>query len=111
MKNLLVTGGAGFIGSNFVIYMLDKYADYNIIVYDKLTYAGNLDNLLGVADDPRYHFVQGIFVTPPPSLLPSKHTILTPLSILRLKPMLTAPSWTRMRLSRPAFTARMSFWK
>lgn len=59
MKNLLVTGGAGFIGSNFVIYMLDKYADYNIVVYDKLTYAGNLDNLLGVADNSRYHFVQG----------------------------------------------------
>ena len=59
MKNLLVTGGAGFIGSNFVIYMLDKYADYNIVVYDKLTYAGNLDNLLGVVDNPRYHFVQG----------------------------------------------------
>ncbi len=59
MKNLLVTGGAGFIGSNFVIYMLDKYADYNIVVYDKLTYAGNLDNLLSVADNPHYHFVQG----------------------------------------------------
>ncbi len=59
MKNILVTGGAGFIGSNFVIYMLDKYADYNIVVYDKLTYAGNLDNLLGVADNQRYQFVQG----------------------------------------------------
>jgi dTDP-glucose 4,6-dehydratase len=55
----MVTGGAGFIGSNFVLYMLDKYPDYNIIVYDKLTYAGNLDNLLGVSDDPRYHFVRG----------------------------------------------------
>ncbi len=59
MKNLLVTGGAGFIGSNFVIYMLNKYPDYSIIVYDKLTYAGNLDNLLEVSDEPRYHFVQG----------------------------------------------------
>jgi len=59
MKNLLVTGGAGFIGSNFVIYMLDKYEDYNIIVYDKLTYAGNLENLLDVSDDPRYHFIKG----------------------------------------------------
>ncbi len=59
MKNILVTGGAGFIGSNFVIYMLDKYADYNIVVYDKLTYAGNLDNLLQVKDDPRYSFVKG----------------------------------------------------
>jgi dTDP-D-glucose 4,6-dehydratase len=39
--------------------MLDKYRDYNLVVYDKLTYAGNLDNLRGVADDPRYHFVKG----------------------------------------------------
>lgn len=59
MKNILVTGGAGFIGSNFVIHMLAKYPEYHIIVYDKLTYAGNLDNLLEVSDDPRYHFVRG----------------------------------------------------
>jgi dTDP-glucose 4,6-dehydratase len=55
----MVTGGAGFIGSNFVAYMLDKYEQYNILVYDKLTYAGNLDNLLPVADDPRYQFIRG----------------------------------------------------
>lgn len=59
MKNLLITGGAGFIGSNFVIYMLNKFPAYNLVVYDKLTYAGNLDNLLAVADDPRYRFVKG----------------------------------------------------
>jgi len=59
VKNILVTGGAGFIGSNFVLYMMEKYPDYHIIVYDKLTYAGNLDNLLAVHDDPRYHFVKG----------------------------------------------------
>jgi dTDP-glucose 4,6-dehydratase len=59
MKNILVSGGAGFIGSNFVIYMLEKYSDYNIVVYDKLTYAGNLDNLLEVSDEPRYRFVKG----------------------------------------------------
>ncbi|WP_420645693.1 dTDP-glucose 4,6-dehydratase [Candidatus Leptofilum sp.] len=59
MKNIIVTGGAGFIGANFVLHMLNKYDDYNIIVYDKLTYAGNLDNLLDVKDDPRYAFVQG----------------------------------------------------
>ena len=59
MKNIIVTGGAGFIGANFVLHMLNKYSDYNIIVYDKLTYAGNLDNLLDVKDDPRYAFVQG----------------------------------------------------
>lgn len=59
MKNLLITGGAGFIGSNFVHHVLGKYPDYRVVVYDKLTYAGNLDNLRDVADDPRYTFVQG----------------------------------------------------
>jgi len=59
LKNLLVTGGAGFIGSNFVHHILDKYRDYKVVVYDKLTYAGNLDNLRDVADDPRYSFVRG----------------------------------------------------
>lgn len=58
MKNIMITGGAGFIGSNFVIHLLNTYSDYNILVYDKLTYAGNLDNLLEVSDDPRYHFVR-----------------------------------------------------
>ena len=59
MRNLLVTGGAGFIGSNFVHYMLERYPDYRIVVYDKLTYAGRLENLEPVADNPRYHFVRG----------------------------------------------------
>jgi dTDP-glucose 4,6-dehydratase len=59
MRNIMITGGAGFIGSNFVLHMLANYDDYQIVVYDKLTYAGNLDNLRQVADDPRYHFVQG----------------------------------------------------
>ena len=59
MKNIMVTGGAGFIGANFVLYMRRTHPEYNIIVYDKLTYAGNLDNLLDVSDDPQYHFVKG----------------------------------------------------
>ena len=59
MESLLITGGAGFIGSNFVHHVLDKYPDCRVVVYDKLTYAGNLDNLLDVADDPRYSFVRG----------------------------------------------------
>ncbi|HYF62901.1 MAG TPA: dTDP-glucose 4,6-dehydratase, partial [Herpetosiphonaceae bacterium] len=59
MRNLLVTGGAGFIGANFVHHMLQKYSDYTITVYDKLTYAGNMDNLKPVANDPRLRFVQG----------------------------------------------------
>jgi len=61
LQNLLITGGAGFIGSNFVRYMLEKYPDYRLVVYDKLTYAGNLDNLKDVAESfaGRYTFIRG----------------------------------------------------
>ncbi|MCU0464868.1 MAG: dTDP-glucose 4,6-dehydratase [Anaerolineae bacterium] len=59
MKNLLVTGAAGFIGSAFARYMVAKYPHYNIIVYDKLTYAGNLDNLLPIDDEDNYRFERG----------------------------------------------------
>jgi len=59
MNNFLITGGAGFIGSNFVRYLLNKYANYRVVVYDKLTYAGNLDNLRDVATHPRYAFLRG----------------------------------------------------
>jgi len=56
---LLVTGGAGFIGSNFIHYMLRKYLNCRIINLDKLTYAGNLDNLKDIEKDPRYEFIKG----------------------------------------------------
>lgn len=56
---LLVAGGAGFIGSNFIHYMLDAYQDVEIVNFDKLTYAGNLDNLKDVEKNPRYSFVKG----------------------------------------------------
>ncbi len=59
MKNLLVTGGAGFIGSHFIRSMLRKYPEYRIVNLDKLTYAGNPDNLRDVEKDPRYAFVHG----------------------------------------------------
>ena len=58
MKNILVTGGAGFIGSNFIRYMLNKYNNYNIINYDKLTYAGNIRNLVGVDKYKNYKFIK-----------------------------------------------------
>ena len=58
MKTILVTGGAGFIGSNFVKYMLEKHPDYRIINVDLLTYAGNLENLKAVADNPNYVFIK-----------------------------------------------------
>lgn len=59
MKSLLLTGCAGFIGSNFVPYFLEKYPDYTIINLDLLTYAGNMENLVEVANNERHIFVQG----------------------------------------------------
>lgn len=58
-KKLFITGGAGFIGSNFIRYILNKYQDYDILNFDKLTYAGNLDNLKDVENDSRYKFIKG----------------------------------------------------
>ena len=59
MRDILVTGGAGFIGSNFCRLMLDKYPECRITVLDALTYAGNLDNLADMRDNPRFEFVHG----------------------------------------------------
>jgi dTDP-glucose 4,6-dehydratase len=56
---LLVTGGAGFIGSNFIHYVLKEHPDWEVVNLDKLTYAGNLENLKDVEGDPRYRFVKG----------------------------------------------------
>ena len=59
MKNILLTGTAGFIGSNFVPYFLEKYQEYNLVNLDFLTYAGDLENLKECNDNPRYKFVKG----------------------------------------------------
>ena len=56
--NIIVTGGAGFIGSNFIFHMLKKYPDYRIICLDCLTYAGNLSTLAPVMDNPNFRFVK-----------------------------------------------------
>lgn len=55
---IMVTGGAGFIGSNFVFYILKKYPDYRVICLDKLTYAGNLSTLASIKDNPKFRFVK-----------------------------------------------------
>lgn len=56
---ILVTGGCGFIGSNFIRYFLNSYNSYNLINVDKLTYAGNLENLSDISYSPRYQFIKG----------------------------------------------------
>ena len=59
MKNILITGGAGFIGSNFILYFLQKYPNYHLINVDLLTYAGDLENLKGVECYTNYTFIKG----------------------------------------------------
>ena len=62
---ILVTGGAGFIGSNFINHVLNLSKDYSVVNYDKLTYAGNLANLDSVVDHPQYTFIKGDICDPP----------------------------------------------
>ena len=59
MTKILVTGGAGFIGSNFVRYMVNKYSEYEIVNLDALTYCGNLENLKDIENHDNYSFVKG----------------------------------------------------
>ncbi len=59
MRRFLVSGGAGFIGCNFVRHLLNAHPDYHVTVLDKLTYAGNPDNLLDIQNNPRYRFIKG----------------------------------------------------
>jgi len=65
MVNVLVTGGAGFIGSNFVRYALQTHPDWHVTTLDKLTYAGRKENLHDVIDDPRHTFVHGDIIDAP----------------------------------------------
>ncbi len=64
MSRLLITGGAGFIGSNFIHYWLKNHPDDQIVNLDKLTYAGNLDNLKSIENDPNYSFIKGDITNP-----------------------------------------------
>ncbi len=56
---IIVTGGAGFIGSNYIFYLLGKYPQDRVVCLDKLTYAGNLSTLRNVMDKPNFRFVKG----------------------------------------------------
>jgi dTDP-glucose 4,6-dehydratase len=68
MKNVLVTGGAGFIGSNFVRYLLREDSQVRVVNLDALTYAGSLENLKDLPDPGRHVFVQGDICDPPCSM-------------------------------------------
>src|SRR5438552_3801500 len=65
MRNILVTGGAGFIGANFIYYWLNRHAKDKITVLDALTYAGNLKNLARVSHFPNYQFIKGNILDKP----------------------------------------------
>ena len=58
--NIFVAGGAGFIGSNFIRYILKKHKNINVLNYDAITYSGNLDNLKDVENNKRYKFIKGM---------------------------------------------------
>jgi dTDP-glucose 4,6-dehydratase len=64
MKNILVTGGAGFIGANFIQHTLSHHPNISITNLDALTYSGNLDNLRSIQDSSNYHFIKGDICNP-----------------------------------------------
>ena len=97
----LVTGGAGFIGSNFVFYMLDKYPEDQIICLDKLTYAGNLETLEGVMENPGLPLSKGILLTERRFTPCLRKSVRTSWSTLRRKAMWTAQWWIRVSFCRP----------
>ena len=99
--NIIVTGGAGFIGSNFVFHMLKKYPDYRIICLDKLTYAGNLSTLAPVMDNPNFRFVKADIC----DREAVKKNIRTSWSTLRQNLMLTVLSKILVSFSRQILSA------
>lgn len=107
---IIVTGGAGFIGSNFIFYMLKKHADYRIVCLDKLTYAGNLSTLASIADNPSFRFVKAdicdkqavekLFEEEKPDIIVN----------LRQNRMLTALLKIREYSLKPIYSARKHLW-
>jgi nucleoside-diphosphate-sugar epimerase len=99
---VLVTGGAGFIGSNFVRFLLSARRDVEIVNFDKLTYAGNPESLTDVAQDPRYHFVCGDI---------ADRNAVGELFTLPRRRMLIAALRTLLPFSRPTLSALNVFWR
>ena len=97
---IIVTGGAGFIGSNFIFHMLKEYPDYRIVCLDKLTYAGNLSTLAPVMDNLNFRFVKADICDREAVNKLLKKNIRTSWSTLPQKAMLTVPSKTRASSSR-----------
>ena len=95
-QNILVTGGAGFIGCNYIRYMLTKYKNISIVNLDKLTYAGSLDNLADLPDPSRHQFIRGDICDQ--LMVASGNIKSIPLCILLQKVMLTARSLVRLPL-------------
>ena len=91
-RRILVTGGAGFIGANFIRYWLAKYPEDRIVNYDALTYAGNLENLADVEDNPQYRFVHADICDQPTSNVSSKKSVSTMWHTWQPSHMWTAPS-------------------
>ena len=100
MKKYLITGCAGFIGSNFVHYMLKKYPEILLVNLDKLTYAGNLENLKDVEGDPAMYSYRATSATRSWWRACLQSTISIMSSTLPLRAMWTAPSRTPRSLSR-----------
>ena len=89
---IIVTGGAGFIGSNFIFHMLNTYPDYRIVCLDCLTYAGNLSTLAPVMDNPNFRFVKESITTARLFTSCSRRSTQTSLLTSQLRVMLTVPS-------------------
>ena len=106
--NIIVTGGAGFIGSNFIFHMLKKYPDYRIICLDCLTYAGNLSTLAPVMDNPNFRFVKESITDREAvyKLFEEEHPDMVVTSLQRVT--LTAPSKTR-KFSLPQISSVLLF--
>ena len=96
---ILVTGGAGFIGSNFIRHILGLGRGYSVVNYDKLTYAGNLANLDSVAGDPHYRFVKGD-ICDAAAVGRGHERAVTRWCTSRLNPTWTAASMSRSRRHR-----------